>query len=282
MIENAEIKQGIYYDLPNNEYHSCEGISKSSLDLIHRSPAHYIASLESPTEETPAMILGSAVHAAILEPDRFEEDYIVAPEFNKRTTAGKAAYAAWEMENVRNWIVVLSKETMAQVKAMRDSVLLHPVAGPLLEQEGKAETSIFWHEADILGQLEVAPDFVLSKCRPDKLLFDGRVLDLKTTQDARQNEFMRSVANFRYHVQQAYYTSGITEQFGGCGDFIFIAVEKAPPYAVNVVQLDEDAALVGREAYREDLYRYVKCKLTNEWPAYEPYIQTISLPRWAA
>ena len=56
-------------DVTNEAYHadrSC--VSVSGLKQLLRSPAHYQAYLNGHRKETPAMFLGPAVHARLLEP----------------------------------------------------------------------------------------------------------------------------------------------------------------------------------------------------------------------
>ena len=61
--------------LSNTDYHRAEGISKSGLDLIARSPMHY--RFREQREPTAAMALGTATHAAILEPALYAHDYVI-------------------------------------------------------------------------------------------------------------------------------------------------------------------------------------------------------------
>ena len=65
------MKPGIYPDLPNEEYHRCDGVSNSMLSDMARSPAHFQAARRRQREETPAMAIGTAIHCAVLEPERF-------------------------------------------------------------------------------------------------------------------------------------------------------------------------------------------------------------------
>ena len=82
------ISPGIYPSMPGEIYHNPTGISKSGLDLLHKCPAlykrRYIDGIED--EPTPAMIIGSAVHSLVLEPDA--ADFVVAPECDRRTKEG--------------------------------------------------------------------------------------------------------------------------------------------------------------------------------------------------
>lgn len=67
---------GIYDDLPAADYHRGPGISKSGLDLIHRSPLHYAAARAAANDNpTPSQVLGTAFHALLLEPDLFARRY---------------------------------------------------------------------------------------------------------------------------------------------------------------------------------------------------------------
>jgi hypothetical protein len=68
---------GIYRGLSNAEYHGGAGISKSGLDLIHRTPAHYHAVVTAANDNapTPAQMIGTAFHCMILEPQEFIKNY---------------------------------------------------------------------------------------------------------------------------------------------------------------------------------------------------------------
>ena len=69
---------GIYENISNEDYHGGEGISKSGLDLIAKSPAHYKAVIDGITvrEPTKAQSLGTAFHELLLEPDLFWSKHV--------------------------------------------------------------------------------------------------------------------------------------------------------------------------------------------------------------
>ena len=82
--------------LSNAEYHSGPGVSNSGLKLIgDKTPFHfwgrYLAPNREQSKSTPPQMIGTATHAAALEPERFEDAYVVAP-FKARNAAG---YKAW-------------------------------------------------------------------------------------------------------------------------------------------------------------------------------------------
>ena len=74
------MKPGVYAGIPNAEYHGGPGISKSGLDLIHRSPMHYKAVIDGANDNqpTPAQMIGTAAHCLILEPQEFAKHYCLA------------------------------------------------------------------------------------------------------------------------------------------------------------------------------------------------------------
>ena len=54
-------------NMPASEYHSTRRVSKSGLDKIARSPAHYVAAIKSPSAPSKSMRIGTAVHSLVLE-----------------------------------------------------------------------------------------------------------------------------------------------------------------------------------------------------------------------
>ncbi len=118
------------------------------------------------------------------------------------------------------------------------------------------------------------------KCRADFLTGNSDV-DLKTCQDASPAGFGKAVANFGYDIQAAM-TLDICALLGlGIEHVIFVAVEKEPPFAVGVYELDTRALEVGRNKYRRLLNRYLQCVATETWPAYSANVEYLSLPGWA-
>lgn len=69
--------EGVFAGIPNAAYHGGPGISKSGLDIIHRSPLHYQHALTAERKSTPAQRIGTAVHDLILEPESFWDRYAI-------------------------------------------------------------------------------------------------------------------------------------------------------------------------------------------------------------
>jgi len=239
---------GLYTDIPLLAYHAAPGLSKSDLDLIARSPAHW---KYGERVTTPAMRLGAAVHAAVLEPETWEARYARAT--GRRRPEPDATTMTLTAEE---WEICLR---------IRDAVWNHPTCQDLFS-EGIAEQSAWWLDPDT---------DLLCKCRPDWSRA-GFLVDLKTTTDASPVGFARAVERYRYHVQAAYALDGWPQAGGGAGDqFLFIVVEKAPPYAVALYELSAAFLDAARARYRRDLATAAECLTRQHWPGYPTDIVTL-------
>jgi exodeoxyribonuclease VIII len=251
--------------LTNAEYHAnTESVSKSMLDKIHKAPACLRSYLDGErAEPTPAMVFGTAAHTAVLEPDKL----ICAPKLDKRTKAGKESAdifaSLWEGRDV----VIVDPDTYDTVRAIAESVRRHPVAARILAQ-GEAEMSAFGIVEDV--RCKARPDWYDAKL--------GICLDLKTCRGAGPSDFARSVANYRYHVQAAFYTDVMAADGFPIESFVFVAVESAPPFLVGVYVLDSEALEVGRAEYQQDLALYRECVESGTWPGLSERIELITLP----
>ena len=376
------MKPGVYEGIPNAEYHGGPGISKSGLDLVHRSPMHYNAVVTAANDRTPtpAQEIGTAVHMAILEPEEFAKTYCLAlrrsdvPDaiddrevlvemVNKlnETRLPKLSTSGKKDELIERIIAEVAPRN-ADVGALASSGELANMKGDELkaiitadnaEREGKLSTSGSRHElanllrengvevtlwSDVLEEWQrnnserkvLSPeafeqifsmrDAVMNHPAAFAILHHVKDIigDLKTTEDASPEGFAKSIANWRYDVQHAYYMDGtrLALEQGKCNPpqegkaelsvywtdpvtgvlcrcrpdfwrgypkhFAFIAVEKKPPYAVGVYVLDSEGVDIGRAQYQHDLRVYAECLRTGEWPGYGDKIQTISLPAWHA
>lgn len=280
-IMNAVIdykqKLGIFDHIDETVYHSSPGISKHGLDLINQSPMHY---KEHKNEETKALIYGGAVHCMVLEPDEFEKKYIVNTEFKDfRTNDAKK----WRDEKQAQGMRVLSIQDYDDMMRMVDAIRAHPYASIILDPDcGKAEQSAYWIDNDKNIWQREDPTGRLCRCRPD---FINKVhnwaVDLKTTQCAGASKFSKDCNNYRYHVQDAFYTDGLRQAGVRVSAFVFVAIEKKPPYGIGIYELSEQDRRLGRLIYQRDMLRYHDCMKANEWPGYPPEIRTLELPGYS-
>lgn len=270
-MTDPELKElGIVTGLDNNLYHQAKGLSCTNLKIMLRSPAHYHASILFPQKTTAEMQLGSALHTAVLQPDIFDEEYMELPKLDRRTKEGKELYKQYSESGK----ILLDSTTVSTVQKMKESLMQHPIISSVLSS-GSPELSCF-------GCLPEFPH-TLVKCRPDWYNEElGVLLDLKTACDASPKAFAKASADYLYHLQNALYQDLFSHVSGKhIQAFLFAVVEKEPPYAVALYQLDTDAVEKGRDLYRKAILAYNDSLDRNYWVGYSPKIEILQLPAWA-
>lgn len=253
---------GLYRDVPFEDYLAWDAVSNSALSRFARVPAAAFV----PIEDSDDLRLGRAVHCAVLEPERFSDAYRMK-QYNGSTKEGKAEKA----RAIKAGIELFSPGDWRDLCGMAESVRHHPAASAILA-EGEAEVSLLWHDHETGLRCKARIDW----------LAPGLPCDLKTTRDSSPVGFGNSVARLRYHVQQAHYRAGL-EALGQLSDgFVFIAVEKTAPYPVDCYCITDAAELVGYRLRRRGLLAWKSCVESGHWPAWRsPKIETLSLPNRA-
>jgi hypothetical protein len=252
---------GIYPGVKNATYHADPALGSTSLKtLATRTPANYQHDLTHP-KFSDAFTLGTAAHSLILEDSM--ADIVVVEADNWLTKFAKEAKA----EALSAGFQPLLTKEWAQVQAMRDAVMAHPLAKAAFTDH-KAEQSVFWDE-----------DGLMLKCRPDAWQ-PGALIDLKTARSADPNDFGKTAHEFGYHQSAAHYIDGVKAATGEELPFHFVLVEKSEPYLVSVVELDVEAINIGRQLNDRAKRIYRECVESNTWPGY-PAAELISLPMWA-
>ena len=228
-IKNGLIIENELVDIPNEDYHSHrEYISASQIKDLLKNP--YLFFHPQPHENKEIFDVGSAIHGLILEPENFEKDFAIAPSVNKRTIKGREEWQSFKNANKDK--TVLSKENYDNCKAIQETVLGIPEVVNMLGN-GVSEKSFFKTE----------DDGTMKKVRPDRYREDiGLILDVKSCVDSSADAFKKDIAKFMYHVQASYYIDTLK-----ANDFVFIAVEKKPPYMTAMYRLTREDLDRGRE-----------------------------------
>lgn len=282
---------------------------------MNKSPEYFRYRKENPMDPTPALLFGQVVHKLLLQPEDFDNDFVVAPKVNRRTIVGKEVWEAFVEGAAGKTVVDL--ETYEQAVLMASSAITNPLVMDLLNGEHEAE--FFWTDPDT---------DVECKCRLDAWFRDEKgipvIVDYKTTTDASYRSFLKDVVNYGYYFQAAMYSEGLIQNglcprrikgearkrwekdpetgkrkyyteipetivMGGTeGEiihprFVFIVQEKAEPYSVNIFEMDMEFIAAGYDKFRELIGTYVSCESLGVWPGYlgpfnEPNVLT--LPGW--
>ena len=257
--------------MSNADYRACKGISSTELKKIAKSPAHYRYWKDNPQQDTPALLFGRAAHKYMLEKDDFFTEFAVAPNVDRRTKQGKEEWALFEHDNQGKDII--SCDDMEKIKAMYDALYSTPFVSNLLS--GKKELSYFLKDEET---------GLVIKCRPDceTQIGDTHILiDYKTTDNADSDEFMKQAIKLMYDMQLYMYSYILEKIKGFKYDVIFIAQEKQPPYAVNILQANKYFLASGEDMFRTYLNIYKECLETGNWYSYvNDSINSLGLPNW--
>ncbi|WP_048890679.1 PD-(D/E)XK nuclease-like domain-containing protein [Mycobacterium heckeshornense] len=264
----APTKDGVYRDFPIDWYHADRGsLSASAAKLLLSSPAKYRWRLDNPPEPKPYFEVGSAVHWLLLGQGN-EIEIIDAEDWRS-----KIAREQRDKAREAGRIPMLGRDHREAV-LMRDAVRGHRFAGGLFA-DGEAEVSLYATDPATGVRLRARPDWMTQR--------DGRLwlVDLKTCANADPRDFGRTAYMFGYHLQMAWYvTVARLLELDPAPVFVFVLVEKEPPYLVSVVELDGEAFALGCRQMRLAIDTYRACSEWDEWPGYGDGIEPVSLPPW--
>ena len=261
--------------MTEREYRSHLAISRSQLFKLRESPEKFKWAEEHPEPATPALVFGQLLHAMVLQPETVDEQFAVAPICDRRTTVGKKLWA--EFEEQAESKTVVTADMIEQAIAMRDKLMSNDYVCQLLD--GEREKPFFWVD-DLTGEE--------CKCRVDCLTsINGMdiIVDLKTAESADTDTFMRHAIKYGYNLQAAMYGEGVKVNTGKEHTFVFIVIEKKPPYAINILQADKAFVLHGFDLFRELIGTYHECKTTGNWWGYlgkHNIINNLPLPAYLA
>lgn len=266
--------------LSNEAYHAAPGISKSHLDTIaNGSPRHYWQEYINPDRparhETEALMLGNAIHAAVLQPSLFEFHYAAEPEgpdgkkLDKRKKIDKEIYDQFMRESRGKTPITRFQYNICL--GIRDAIQKHPIARGLL-QGGVAEQSFFCIDPETRA---------LRKCRADYLTEDY-VIDIKSTLDAGPDSFERDATNLRYDVAVPWYldTIDLTRGLARPRKWIWLAIEKAEPFAIGIYYAQQHDIIAARDCARKNFHTILRHRELNAWPDYGEVMRPLNLKPW--
>lgn len=290
-INHGEIMIGLIDDLSEEYYRHYDAVSQSTLKEYKKSGAHGRASQIKDKEFKKHFNLGDAFHRATLTPKRFEETTAVIPDempdskgVIKPTDKKMNSYKEWAEKNHDK--LILSSDERNTVVDMMASVHSHPIAGKILGS-GRPEVSAFtemnapWFNGRT-QKMEIAR--VRVKARFDWLhtinSIPPLILDLKSCEDARPEKFSKSILDWGYHIQAAFYLDIAWLCGYEAESFKILAIEKEPPYACRLYTISEKAIERGREEYQMLLGTYAACEKHQQWDSYPEDDFTIDLPEF--
>ncbi len=254
----------------DNYHQDTSRISKSGLDLINQCPKKYwhkyLSGDFKELKRSIPLIEGAALHDYLFRPDVFIQNFVIMPNFKGK--GSRTARYEWIENNSSKEYITSTQYDM--ILGMAKSIREHSKLNQLLKS-GSAEETWTWTDEETGAQCKLRSDY-----RSDM----GFLLDLKSTFEAGPMLFPKSVWNFRYHVQEPFYTDGVRANGFYPKGFVFVAIEKTPPYLIKLHVLSDEYVQRGRDEYKRNLATYVQCIESGEWPDYGMDTNEIELPNF--
>jgi hypothetical protein len=269
------MNHGVYYGMPPEEYHTQTDLALTSTiakALVAQSPAHVRATVPllggERREASDALDFGSLVHLLVLgkghrvEVGDFDDYRTVRARQWRDHVRAHGAIPVLERQHER-----ATKAAGAVREQLDDMGLLDLVGNP-------TEVAIAWSQMGC-------------ECRTqlDALHVDAaRIVDLKTCESAHPRDIERTVINYGYDVQASFSIQGMNTlmpELNGRWRFVFVFVEKEPPYVVTPVELSGEWLAIGLSKVMRAMDRWARCVETGRWPAYAQEILRLDPPKWA-
>lgn len=230
--------------------------------------ARYVDPERRPFTPSDAMRQGSLVDCLITQPEEVERLYRVAPAVDRRTKAGKEAWAdaladAGDAE-------LISDDWMANATRIRDRLLSDPVTAVYLVGQGQEPG--FWHDRELEVDCRYMPDCEI----PER----GLLVDLKKARDASPRGFQRQAYALAYDLQMAHYAEGYCDRYGEYPrEIALVAYQWEWPHNVSVNLFTPEMLEEGRRRREEAVMVIKECETTGVWPSWG--VTEFDVPRWA-
>lgn len=268
-------REGIVYGLPENEYHApVDELSSTGAKLLNESEAKFkYQVLDKNRAHKAAYDLGSAVHAKVLGVGSQIMEYPKEHLTPKGNISEKAATVEWAEAQHKSGVVLVTPAQKAEFDAMVNAVMSNLEARVLLESVGHSEVSAFATCPHTGVRMRARADR-----KPSEL---HTIVDLKTVRgSAHEDEFKRTIFNYGYDLSAGHYVDTWKYATGEDNDFVFIVMEKSPPYLTNVIRITPDWLSMGQAKSLRAREKFAHGMATGEWPGYSG-IKTVEAPMMA-
>lgn len=279
----SKYEPGFYPNLSNEDYHADPAISSSGMKLFCEIPdlyyRTYLADNRLERDTTSGMRDGSSAHVFLLEPDKFDQYFEVAPEKFINETSGKECTLT--RSHKKKW-GELNEKAVAEGKTLllkKEYDTLPDKTHTLMEDEfvysvfstpGYIEASFFANDPETGLPLRAKPDKLVEI--PDKGIF---IIDYKTTGAALDDDKQDRQAQDQMRQLQGTLHKQVVELVLGqeINGVIYITQHTKPPYYVRTFQLPEDWIEDGSRLIEIALMRMAECFEKGHFPGYPKGIQ---------
>jgi hypothetical protein len=238
--------------------------SKTMLGHFLKSRSDYAAYYVNHTTRPPApkrqMLVGSAVHAILLEHMPVDEVIAVYDDrcFKKDGKSLNPVPAA-DFRDLHADKYVMKQADADLVMRVCASVLSHELGDVLTAENVVFETPHSWTCPYSDLECRMMPDFYCDM--GDHIL----AYDLKTTEDIYPSGIKRTSKNFKYWLQDIHYSTGLETLFGKPVKFAFWFVEVPHPHRVARWEYPVAAKETAIGVYERLMNDVASCFKSGDW-----------------
>jgi hypothetical protein len=251
------VAQGIHPGLGMDQYHAWK-LDKSNLaagpiscSMLKDFAPNPYAWLRTPDrQQTAAMSKGRLFDLALTDAANLGDSVIINPYDSFRSKAAQE----WRDQAVAEGLLIVEADDLEQAQKAVKRVRSHAVAAEILDG--------CEYQVGVIGSIQGIP----AKCLIDILPASNgnwgeTIVDYKTTSAGLDDDSIRrTIGNFKYHWQAAFYLNLFdkTDPDRVATEFAFI-FQDTVTLEVRVVKLAADALMSGTRAVKQAVAEFIRC-----------------------
>lgn len=263
----------------NREYHADKDILSSTM-IKHAlvSPQHFVHEYTNYKEPTSAMMLGTLMHALIMEPHTVNDLVAISPEPLDRTVASRE-FKAKNPGRLCMWMADYIKAQDLAARTLEQKFQGRPFYK--FVEESECEQSIYFTDPDTGMKCRTRPDL-----RHPEFLFD-----IKTTRYYGLREF--AVDAIRLHYDLSAYMYLLSDKLlmanqcaaqAAAADvatkkFVIVSIFNTAPHGIFFRPCNNDFILNGQKKYLSAMKTIQTCMRHDFWPSTSGVVE-LGLEHW--
>lgn len=246
----------------------------SDLKQLAKSPAHYAYRCKNPhTEQTRAMLIGSAVNSIVLgrSPRRPVTVYPGEARRGKEWALFAESHKGHEILTVPEW---------NEAVPIGDAVNADPVAREILGLEKYGSEVVEKGTVRYEVPLTWTDNGIPCATTGIDIVGPGYLADLKVVHNAEPEYLQKHALRMGWHAQLVWYAGGMPTVAHRTGALHLLCVESSPPHPVTVLTLSPEVIEAGEKCVRAWMERLKVCAESGVYPGYVQSPVTWALPEW--
>lgn len=275
------------FDVDDDVYHNGVGISQSRFNYLKKSAFTYhyktYVDIKSNLVRKAHFVTGDFIHRILLEKGTIKDKFC--------SEAGALAVAWLAKPDAIN--IRATKGFKNEIASLRE-LGFEPIDPALFDSAYMLEN--IFKDNELLNGLmtdSIKEKVVYSICPKTGLLRKAKVDilkefkefiyigDLKSTMDIDSEKFDKSIQNYGYHIQGAYYEENIKDVFKKpVKQHLIPLIEKEPPFEVDLKFIDDASMRVGLRYCDKYLKQLAECYANRDFPRREIKVTSCGIPAW--